>query len=624
MKSHLQVILFLLLATTIVGSYIAPSALNRITHTPTAAAAAEGKNPNFLVIMGDDFGFSDIGAFGGEISTPNLDAIANEGKILTDYHTAPTCSPARASLLTGVDWHITGLGAMFEILADNQRGQPGYETYITDRVVTAAELLHDAGYHTYLSGKWHLSGQGNQPGSDPFDRGFEKSFSLLGDGANHFNDREYVPGYPVIFTENGKEVPRPGNNTVFETDVYANKLMDYINSTHADGKPFFGYLAFQAAHTPFQAPSQSTIDKYYKMYRSMGWDKLREQRFDKQKELGIWDSNMTIPTRYPPNQPWNTLSSEQQDYAAKVLAVHSAMIETMDKSLGRVIQYLKSIGQYDNTFIMFTSDNGSSEPIDMINFRYLTGVNVTLAQERLSLLNNSLANLGKANSDFNYDGWGPSVAASPLSGFKGTFYEGGVRVPFVVKIPQAAASSTSAATAASGSKNNIVKSFAFVEDITPTILDYAGVSHPATYKGHDVHPMTGKSLRPLLEGKVDRVYSDDEVVPQELFNQTSVRMGDWVGIHDSTDKTGVWKLFNLRSDLGENTNVADQHSDIVQKMKTAYDKYAQDVGVIIPRGGFPTSVAPIVNATNTETISLGGMFVPGHFVLPKPPNLPPD
>ena len=173
--------------------------------------------------------------------------------------------------------------------------------------------------------------------------------------------------------------------------------------------------------------------------------------------------------------------------------------------------------------------------------------------------------------------------------------------------------------------SNIIKSFALVDDITPTILDYANVSHPATYKGHEVHPMMGKSLKPLLEGQVGKIYSDNETVPLELFNQTYVHIGNWVGSHDSPDKEGVWKLFNLQNDLGENKDVANQHPDIVQKMKTAYDKYAKDVGVIIPRSaGFPLSVAPRINTNNTQTISLGGMFAPGHFALPKGPTLPPD
>jgi len=178
-----------LLAIFLIGVMVTAPLKSTLTFAQTP-----DNRPNFLVLVGDDFGYSDIGAFGSEISTPNLDALAKEGKIFTNYHTAATCSPARVSLLTGVDYHIAGIGTMFELIADNQKGKAGYETHINDKVVTVAELLRDAGYHTLLSGKWHLAGQSSHPGTAPFDRGFEKSFTLLGDGANHFNDREYVPG----------------------------------------------------------------------------------------------------------------------------------------------------------------------------------------------------------------------------------------------------------------------------------------------------------------------------------------------------------------------------------------------------------------------------------------------
>jgi arylsulfatase A-like enzyme len=450
-----------------------------------------------------------------------------------------------------------------------------------------------------------MRGQANQPGSLPADRGFQKSFVLLGDGANHFNDREYVPGWPVIFTENNTVVPRPDNNTKFSNEIYTDKILDYLKSNQADGKPFFAYLSFQVAHTPFMAPP-ALIDKYDKIY-SVGWDKLREQRFEKQKELGFWPSNMTNPGGLPPNQAWDNLTSDQKAYAARVFAVHASGIEDMDKNIGRVIQYLKDSGQYDNTFILFTSDNGSSEPFEMTHFKFASGVNLTQAKEFAPTIDNSLKNLGAANSDFNYGPWGSYLAVSPLSGFKSSFYEGGIRIPLVIKGPQAMSSATSNAS------TNLIKAFVFVKDLTPTMLDLAGVSHPSTYKGHEVAPMEGKSLKGLLEGKVDKVYADDETIPLELFNQTSVRMGDWVGIHDTTDKEDVWKLYNLANDLAENTNVADQHSDIIQTMKTAYDKYAQRVGVVIPTSGAFSTLFPAITANNTQTIDLEGMLAPGYF-----------
>ena len=228
-------------------SVMKSSSANLYQSVSAQPAAGSKQRPNILVIVGDDLGYSDIGSFGSEISTPNLDMIAKDGKVLTDYHTAPTCSPARVALLSGVDWHIGGIGTMYELIAKNQVGKPGYETYINDRVVTVAELLRDAGYNTMQSGKWHLSGNGGQPGTFPYDRGFSNAFTLLQDGANHFNDREYVPGWKVTFVANDTKVARPGNNTMYSNTLYTDKLLEFFNKTHLENKPFFAYLAFQAS-----------------------------------------------------------------------------------------------------------------------------------------------------------------------------------------------------------------------------------------------------------------------------------------------------------------------------------------------------------------------------------------
>ncbi|MGE3858920.1 MAG: sulfatase-like hydrolase/transferase [Nitrososphaeraceae archaeon] len=628
-----------LLTTTIFFSVVLLSAqlgftnisnnYNAFAQTATATATATTGNdprPNILLIIADDFGYSDIGSFGSEISTPNLDNLAKEGKMLIDYHTAPTCSPARVSMNTGVDYHIGGIGTMFELIADNQRGQPGYETYISDRVVTISDLLRDAGYHTLLSGKWHLAGQAHQAGTTPYDRGFEKSFTLLGDGANHFNDREYIPGWPVIFMENDKVVDRPGNNTVYASDLYTNKMIDYVNSTYADGNPLFMYLAFQIAHTPFQAPPDN-VEKYNKMYSNMGWDQVREQRFDKQKELGFWNTNMSLPERIPPNQQWDSLSEDQKAFASKVMAVHSAMIEDMDKSIGKMVQYLKDIGEYDNTVIIFTSDNGTSEPFEILQFKYASGVDLNQGKEMIKLVNNTVANLGNPTSDVNYGAWGSYYSISPLSGFKTTMYEGGTKVPLLLKEPTQMSTSNTATTAtANSSDTNMIDSYVFVNDIAPTILDYAQVTHPgSSYKGKEVHPMMGKSLKPLINGTVDRVYGEDEPIAMELFNGTSVRIGDWKGLTVPA-LPEEWKLFNIANDPGENTDLADKHPDILQKMKTAYEKYAKEVGVIIPRGdNFENSVKnifPPMDATTEVTINLD-RNIPNITKAEIQPSVPP-
>ena len=220
-------------------------------HLASAQSTESGTNstrPNILLIMGDDLGFSDLGSFGSEIATPNLDALENEGKILTNYHTNSVCSPARVAILTGVDNHIGGIGTMYENIAPNQVGQPGYETYINDRVVTIAELLRDVGYNTLMSGKWHLSGKGLQNGSTPYDRGFEDVFTVFSSGAQHFNGDPYYYGGHPIFMRNNTEVPRPDNGT-YSNDLYTNIMLDQIKKYQGDGKPLFMYLSYQVAHS---------------------------------------------------------------------------------------------------------------------------------------------------------------------------------------------------------------------------------------------------------------------------------------------------------------------------------------------------------------------------------------
>ena len=262
---------------------------------------------------------------------------------------------------------------------------------------------------------------------------------------------------------------------------------------------------------------------------------------------------MSLPIPHlPPLQPWNTLSTEQKNYAARVLAVYAAMIENLDKNIGKVIQYLKNTGQYDNTIIVFTSDNGTSEPFEMDQFKYANGVDLAAAKQFTSTINNSLVNVGNQNSDINYGPWGPYVVSSPFSGFKTSFYEGGIAVPFIVKPAKSMTSS-------SPSSSNIVRGYAFVNDVAPTIYQIANVTYPATYKGHAIHPLMGKSLVPLIEGKVDHVYANNEPLGAELFNQTAVRMGDWQAIHMPGNTsmsiypngTDVWMLYNLARDLGE-------------------------------------------------------------------------
>ena len=577
--------------------------------------STEDQRPNILLITGDDFGWSDIGAFGAEISTPYLDQLAKEGRIGMNYHTAPTCSPARAGLLTGVDWHLAGLGNMYELIAQNQEGHPGYETYLNNRVVTVQELLRDAGYHTMQTGKWHLSGNGTTEhpqyyaGTTPYDRGFEHAFTLVGDSANHFTNGSIFPGGKEVFLENDTYADRPGNGTLFSNALYTDKMIEYINKTQGDGKPLFMYLAFQTAHSPFMTPP-GTIEKYDQIY-SAGWETIREQRFEKQKELGIWPANMTLPKGLPPNAAWDSLTQEERDYATRILSVRAGMIEDMDQNIGRLIDHLKQTDQYDNTLIVFTSDNGGSEAIQLPEgILLLNGVDYTAIPQYVKSLNNSLGNLGNMTTNVNYGAWGSHVSAAPLSGFKATLDEGGTRAPFIIKEPASAGAST--ATTAP------IKSFLFLTDITPTFLDYANVSQPgSTYNGTEIHPIMGKSMRAFLNGSAEEVHAADEPTGSEMFNSTAVYKGPWLATRSGGDPTGNWQLYNIVTDPAQNNNLAEEQPDLLQQMISDYQKYSEEVGIVIPRGERAatqyTKIAPPLN--QTQSIELD-MIIPPY----KKPN----
>jgi len=309
----------------------------------------------------------------------------------------------------------------------------------------------------------------------------------------------------------------------------------------------------------------------------VGYDKIREQRFEKQKELGLWPSNMTLPTRLPGAQQWNGLDLKTQAIDSRILAAHAAMIENMDHNVGKVVSLLKSLGMYDNTLIIFTSDNGGSEPFPASNLA-IPGITLEQSNTFAAKFNNSVSNIGNANSLVNYADWGAIASVSPFSYFKATMGEGGTRVPFVIKEPL-------------GSSNqehpNIINAFVHVTDITPTLLNYAGIQPSGTiYKGHSVHPITGKSIKPILDGKLSKIYADNEPVSQEMFNNIAVFMGSWkaeklFGPHLSD---GKWHLYNIKTDIGETTDVASNHPEIFHKMLSDYAKFAKDVGVIVPSG----------------------------------------
>ena len=318
-------------------------------------ASPASQRPNILLIVADDLGYSDLGAYGGEISTPNLDSLAREGIMFSQFYTSPMCSPTRAMLLTAMDSHRTGLGNLAERLADNQKGQPGYEGYLNSRVITLAEVLRDAGYRTYMTGKWHLGSPSE--GADPSQRGFAKSFALLDAGAGYFNNMLPLMGPgKAEYSENGKMLESLPED-FYSTRFYAEKLIEYLEEDAGDNNPFFAYLAFTAPHFPLQAPAES-IAKYRGAYDE-GYDALHAQRLKRLQNMGLIATDIKPFPRSLTEQAWEDLPAQSQAAESRRMEIYAAMIDDLDNYVGKVIDYLKSRGKYDNTVIFFMSDNGA-------------------------------------------------------------------------------------------------------------------------------------------------------------------------------------------------------------------------------------------------------------------------
>lgn len=534
----------------------------------------EDTRPNILLIVLDDVGFSDLGFTASEINTPVMNSLANSEILMTNFHVSPTCSPTRAMLLTGVDNHLNGLGTMSEFLVDNQRNKPGYEGFLNYDVVTAPTLLSDAGYNTFMTGKWHLSYGASEKNVnyddwkkyDPYARGFTETFTTAIPG-NHFSEGPVSYGLEAFNNRNGERVPLP--DSFYSGNTYTDYMIDFIDMHHDDGKPMYMYLAFWESHWPLQTP-QEFIDRYDGVY-DKGWDEIRKERFELQQELGIIPGDLELPPLWDKVQPWDELTPEEQAIQAKKMQVYAGMTESMDENIGRIIQHLKDVGEYDNTLMFIFSDNGA-ESSD-ISKKVASGDDEDKYDEWYSQFDNSLENIGSESSLVSLGiGWA-QVGSTPLYREKGFETEGGTLTQMIVKVPGETMNF----------KNN---AFAHVQDITPTVLDYADVEHPGTfYQDREVHTMNGKSLKPLFEGDTDRIYAEDEPVGMELFGNRALYKGDWKALQLAPPfGDGEWKLYNLSEDVRELIDLSSENPELLEELIMDYDDYSERVGVIPPEG----------------------------------------
>ena len=538
----------------------------------TAASTADTR-ANILLIIGDDMGFSDVGAFGSEVATPNIDALASEGLSFTNFHVGATCSPTRSLLLTGVDNHRSGLGNMHEFLSEAQRGQPGYEGYLNKSVVTITNLIRDTGYSTYMTGKWHL---GADEGYRPHDRGFDQTYSLLQGAGSNYNSTSAGEGEggDLTFTSNGIIVERPDG--IHSNELYADKLIGFLDPEQNADKPFFAYLSLQTAHWPHQAPREF-IDKYRDVY-SAGWDAIREQRIEKLKSLGIVSKDLPVSPRFPGVPPWDALPAEAKVAQANRMAAYGGMIDHMDVHIGRVIDHLKETGQYDNTIIIYMTDNGPdwSQP----------NVGGGEAWYNANYPKTAVEDIGVRGSFSSYGPPWVQVTAAHLSGFKTFSTEGGLRVPFIIRYPE---------WIEAGQTNE----FVFVTDLSATLLEVAGATHPGTsYKGRKVFPMNAKSILPLLRGESSTHRSADDWLGYELFGNSAIFHGDYKALRlgawlESTgvEGAGEWQLYDLKKDPSELHNLAEREPDRLAEMIVKYAEYSASMDVIdVPADFNPVSI----------------------------------
>jgi arylsulfatase A-like enzyme len=541
-----------------------PSALTADEVDAAAEPSVEERaRPNIVFILADDLGYTDIAPYGSEVNTPTLSALAARGVSFTNYHTAANCAPARAMLLTGVDNHRAGVPNIPEMLAPEQRVHAHYQGVLGDNVVTVATLLEDAGYHTYMAGKWHL---GMAPDKLPSRRGFERTVAMADSGADHWEQKPYLPLYDKAnWFADGEEYQLPED--FYSSRFLIDKTIEFIDSNLGDGSPFFAYIPFMAVHIPVQAP-QEYIDRYRGVYDA-GWDALRRQRYQRAAALGIVPEGVER-VRMATTRDWDSLSGERKRYEAKRMAVYAGMIEAMDFHIGRLVDHLKSRGEFDNTIFIFTSDNGAEasgpdDPGSFVMRRGPAALGYNVDYEHLGLKGS-------------YNTISPSFASasvSPLAYYKFYTGEGGMRVPLIIageSLPR---------------KQQLNHAFAWATDITPTILTLAGVERPgARYGGRPVEPMIGRDLAPLLTGAAGRVYGEDDAVGYELTGHAALFQGDYkLVVNQPPVGDGQWRLYDIVNDPGETLDLSDRMPLRFQRMLSRYERYRRDNGVLpLPPG----------------------------------------
>jgi len=522
-----------------------------------AAQAQHGEaRPNIVIVLVDDAALMDFGVFGGEASTPNIDALAARGAVFSQHRATPFCAPSRAMLLSGMDNHLAGLGTIREVLPPEHRGKPGYTMALEPGVETIATKLKRAGYRTYMTGKWHL---GHEGGQLPIDHGFDRSFVLDASGADHWEDKPYLPYYKdAPWFEDGEEASLPEN--FYSSSFIADQMEDYLEADAGRDEPFFAYVAFLAVHIPVQAPREYT-QKYVETYAD-GWNAIREQRWQRAQALGLVPDGAPLAVQPEAIPRWEDLSIKEQQLAAKSMAVNAGALEAMDAELGGLIEYLKATGQFEDTIFVVTSDNGpeAGDPWGQVAAQWWFG---------LQGYSRDYETLGEKGSYVALGAGGASANAGPSHLFKFHAGEGGLRVPLIMSGPGI-------------SSGQHVGTMTVMSDIAPTLLDMAGVSGEAP----GAKAMTGRSIKPVLDGVSERTYSASDAIGVETSGQAALYKGRYKLVRNLPPHgDSTWRVFDIYSDPGETADLSDELVSIKQDLMREYRLYADRVGVLeLPEG----------------------------------------
>ena len=527
--------------------FLGAAALPSSTRVCSAAQPpGSGSKPNIILIMNDDMGFSDLGCYGSEIATPHLDRLAAGGVRFTQFYNTARCCPTRASLLTGLYPHQTGVGHMM-----GDYGQPGYRGDLNRQCVTIAEALRPAGYHTLMTGKWHVTPAGSRSKYNwPLQRGFERFYGTI-HGAGSYYD-------PVSLTHGNTPV-QPVSRNYYYTDAISDNAVRYIDEYGRRREPFFLYVAYTAPHWPLHALAED-IAKYKDTYQE-GWDALRRERHRRLIEMGIVDGKWPLTPRDPRVPPWK--DAKNKEWQARRMAVYAAQIDRMDQGIGRILAKVGEIGAEENTLVLFLADNGGCAEETSGKWGGLHMTQKTRDGRPVRRGNDPSVLPGPEDTYQSYGVPWANASNTPFRLYKHWVHEGGIATPLIVCWP-----------AVIKERGALTHQPGHLIDVMATCLEVIGAEYPGTCQGRAITPLEGKSLLPIFQGKQRKGH---EAIYWEHEGNRAMRKGKWKLV---SRHPGKWELYDLESDRTEMNNLAEKHPDRIRELAAVYERWAKRCNVL--------------------------------------------